>query len=212
MAWEIVSKVDVATFARVTQDMLRDVWYTTALGHIERYTGWQKLTAAENITEYVDGSGDAILTPRVPINTVTTIQVHGTPLPSGYWASTWDGIRLRSYRPGESFETTVFLERTTSFGEIFPFGLSNIYLSYNVGGIASLPVEYSEAVKEALLLVIKEFSVVPRMEGSDSMLKKYRPDRTMVPEEVLHNYGLHGKINGILRAILPQTKTYGVRS
>ena len=45
---------------------------------------------------------------------------------------------------------------------------------------------------------------IPRNEGSDQVLRKYRPDRTMMPEEVLKSYGVHGKIMGIIQANLPR--------
>lgn len=212
MSWEIITKTQTADFARVTEAQLSDLWYDIALGMVERFTGWRSLSDAKTVAEYVDGSGSSILIPNIPINTVTSVQVHGISLPSGYYYAAWNGIELRTYRPGEDFETTVWLERVTSFGEIFPFGLKNIYVDYNYGGTASLPSEYLTAVKSALLQIIKELSTVPRTEGSDSMLKKYRPDRTMNPEEVLQNYGVHGKINGILLATLPKKRLYGLRA
>ena len=211
MSWEIITKEDAANFARITTAQLQDIWYDVALAAIENYTGWQSLTEAADISEYIDGPGSSILVPRLPINTVSLLQIYGSSVPTSYYYVTWNGVEMRTYRPGETYETTVYFERVTSFGDVFPFGIRNIYITYNYGGIGSLPNEYLGLVKDSLLQVIKEFSVVPRSEGSDTMLKKYRPDRTLQPEEILSNYGIHGKIKGILQATLPRRKTFGLR-
>ena len=208
MSWEIVTKTDTAKFCRVATTELLDSWYDISLGLIERHTGWYSLSVEEDVVEYVNGPGNAILVPKFPINSVSSIYISGVILPSTYYYTAWNQIEIRTYRIDEVYDLTVQLERITNWGEAFPFGIRNINLTYNVGGVESLPSKYLYSLKSTLLMVIKEFSTVPRNEGSDSMLKKYRPDRTMLPEEVLTSYGVHGKIKGILKAMLPKQRVY----
>lgn len=208
MSWEIVTQTEAANFARVQENQLDNVWYDIALGMIEAHTGWESLTQATNVSEYLDGNGSSILKTRLPLNSVSLVQVVGTTVPSTYYNVAWYGLEMRSYVPGDTFQTYMLLERLLAYENIFPIGIKNVYAVYNYGGTASLPSKYYNATKSALLQIIKELSTVPRTEGSDSMLKKYRPDRTMQPEEVLRSYGVHGKVYGILLATLPKVKMW----
>lgn len=208
MSWELADKEEVAEYCRTTQQFLRDEWYDSALGMVEDHTGWYSLTTPIDVDEYVSGNGSAILVPKTPINSVTSVYVQGTLLPAVYYYVAWNGIEIVTYRPGEVYDVTVQLGYRLNWGEVFPDGLRNIRLVYNVGGMTSLPTEYQYKFKLAMLMIIKELSTVPRNEGSDTMLNKYRPDRTMLPEEVLTSYGMHGKINGILNSVLPKQRLY----
>lgn len=209
MSWIIITQAEAADFARVTEAQLQDDWYNIALGMIEQHTGWRSLETAVNAQEYVDGTGTYIIKPSPPINSVSLVQIHGETVPSAYYYVNWYGIEMRTYIPGDSYQLTLLLDRKTGFNNIFPFGIKNVYLEYNYGGTASFPSRYLDSIKWAALQIVKEISTVPKTEGSDSMLKKYRPDRTMLPEEVLRMYGVHGKILGILAATLPSKKLWG---
>lgn len=209
MSWTIITEAETADFARVTEAQLQDDWYDMALAMVEQHTGWRSLEAAVNATEYVDGSGTYIIKQAPPINSVSLVQIHGETVPAAYYYVNWYGIEMRTYIPGDSYQLTLLLDRKTGFNNIFPFGIKNVYLEYNYGGTASLPTRYQDSLKWAMLQIVKEISTVPKTEGSDSMLKKYRPDRTMLPEEVLRMYGIHGKILGILSATLPSKKLWG---
>lgn len=206
MAWTIVTEEETASYCRVVASFLRPEWYTLALGAIENYTGWYSLDEAETVQDYFDGSGSSHLRPLFPINSVTSIQVHGITVPAAYYYVKWNAIQMRSYRPDQSYATTLLLDRETAYGTVFPYGMKNIYVDFNVGGTASLPAKYLNNLRLCLLMIIKEFTVMPRGEGSDYKMNKWRPDRTLNPEEVLTSYGVHGKINGIIRAFLPRKK------
>lgn len=203
MAWEIVSSSIVKDFIRVPQSDMQDIWYDMAVGLIEEHTGWN-LTATLGITEKTDGNGtDFLAVQNAPIASVASVKVEGDTIPSGYYHVRWDSIRLLSYR-GEDVSLYNGLYSITHF----PFGVGNIEIVYDGGGATALPNKYLQSVKSCILMVCKEFSTNFRGEGSDQMYRKYRPDRTQNPEEVLLNYGQHGKITGILKAFLPTRKNF----
>jgi len=208
MSWAIVTKTEAANFARVTEPQLQDVWYDAALALIENYTGWHSLEVPKTASEYVDGNGSQILHPNLPVNSVNLIQIHGQTVPSAYYHVNWYGVEMRTYIPGDVYISHMLFERKLGAQNIFPYGIKNIYIEYSYGGTSSMPKRLVDNIKWGLLQIIKEISTVPKNEGSDSMLKKYRPDRTLLPEEVLSNYGLHGKIRGILMATFPKQKLW----
>lgn len=203
MAWEIVSDTDVANYVRFPVNNLRDAWYDQAIGIIEGFTGWS-LTEENNITEVLDGTGTSDLKPeKIPISSVTSINISGINIPTSYYYVTWSGIKLKSHRDFS-------VQLSSGLYEIidFPYGVANITIEYSCGGFNILPRKYQEAIKAATFMIIKEYTVIPRSEGSDQVMRTYRPDRTMLPEEVLMNYGTHGKIRGILNAMLPQERLF----
>lgn len=203
MAWEIVSKESVASFIRVPEDRMMDVWYDMSIGLIEDHTGWY-LDAQTNITELTSGNGSNFLVPDVvPIASVSSIRIEGSLVPPTHYVTSWDMIQLKSYRSDDILQSDMLY----SIGE-FNLGTRNIEIVYNSAGYNGLPRKYKEALKSCIFFICKEFSVNFRGEGSDQMMRKYRPDRTMNPEEVLMSYGQHGKIKGILNTILPLHKRY----
>lgn len=203
MSWNIVTKQQASDFVRVPLSKMEDIWYDMAIGLIEDHTGWT-LTATSAITERVAGNGtDILMVSKYPISSVTSVTVEGVSLNSSYYGVYWDSIQLYSYR-GEDITLYTGLYSINWF----PYGVGNITVVYNAGGYSSLPNNYLQAVRACILMVCKEFSTNFRGEGSDQMYKKYRPDRTQNPEEVLLNYGQHGKINGILAKFLPQRRNW----
>lgn len=203
MAWEIVTKNDAKEFIRVPTLDIQDLWYDMALGLIEDHTGWT-LEAQSGITERANGSGTDILETEIfPIQSVSSIVIESNGLSSGFYTTRWNWIQLLSYR-GEDITDYGGLYSITEF----PFGIGNVTITYNAGGYDSLPNKYKRATQLTMLMLIKEISTNFRGEGSDQMYKKYRPDRTQNPEEVLLNYGQHGKMQGILKANLPIRRLY----
>lgn len=202
-SWVIVSKQEASQFIRVALSEVQDIWYDMAVGLIEEHTGWT-LTAESSITERVDGLGtDYFELKKYPIASVTSVTLQGSAVNSNYYNVEWDKVRLYSYR-GEDLTLYTGLYSL----DYFPYGSGNLTVVYNAGGYASLPNRYLQAVKACILMVCKEFSTNFRGEGSDQMYRKYRPDRTQNPEEVLMSYGQHGKITGILKAFLPRKRQY----
>lgn len=189
--WTLVTKEELATYARININNIDESWYEIVLGIIEDRTGWNYLEDAQDVVDIVHGNGSPILAVRSPINSVSSIVINGATLASSAYTFTWNKI----YMVNNTDRTSL---------SVFSPGISNIRLSYNIGGIDSLPNHYQQALRSTLLLCLKEFVAIPRNEGSDQILKKYRPDRTMMPEEVLQSYGLHGKISGIIKTQLPQ--------
>lgn len=201
--WDIVSKEDTKQFIRVPVDDIQDLWYDLALGMIEEHTGWT-LESDTNITELVNGTGaDYIQVANFPIASVASISIESLGISSGFYATRWYMIQLLSYR-GDSI---------TDYGGLysiceFPYGIGNVTVTYNCGGFDSLPNKYARATQLTMLMLMKEISTNFRGEGSDQRYKNYRPDRTQNPEEVLLNYGQHGKMQGILKANLPKQRLY----
>lgn len=188
--WQIISKDAAAQYARMAIGSIDDLWYDTTLGIIETYCGWSNLEEAVDITETMHGNNSPILIVKAPIVSVTSISVDGTIISPTLYKYNWNKI----YMTNNSDRTSL---------SVFQRGIMNVVVSYRVGGISSLPEHYQDALKATMLLCIKEMVAVPRNEGSDQTLRKYRPDRTMMPEETLKNYGIHGKIMGIVKAQLP---------
>lgn len=188
--WTIVTKNDVAEYARINISNIDDSWYDIVLGIVENKTGWFSLENAVDVTETVHGNNSPIMVVKAPINSITSIVANNSIISPSTYTFTWNKIYMKNKT-----------DRSTL--SVFPPGIANIDITYNVGGTDSLPPDYQENLRATLLLCLKEFVAVPRNEGSDQMLKKYRPDRTMMPEEVLQSYGLHGKISGIIKSLLP---------
>lgn len=201
--WDILTKEQVSSFIRVPEDRMVDDWYDMAIGHIESHTGWY-LDPVLNITEIISGAGaDYIVPDYVPISSVTSIQVNGITVPPTYYVVSWDMIQLKSHRPDDVTAAQMLYTIND-----FTLGSKNINISYSSSGYNGLPRKYKEPVKLCIYFICKEISVNFRGEGSDQIMRKYRPDRTMNPEEVLMGYGQHGKIMGILNTLLPQHKRY----
>lgn len=199
MAWELVSKSDVAKNIRVAAPDIQDIWYDSAIGLVERFTGWN-LVAAQSYTEYGDGNGSEIFTPEVlPLNSVSSLKISTQLIPSTAYLVRWDGVYFKT---PEVLPTTPYTTSLIYYNH-FPFGIGNVYIEYNGGGITNLPSKYSSYLPMTLTYIIKELSVLFRNEGSDNVLEKYRPDRSQVKEEVLQNYGIHGKVRGIIKSWYP---------
>ena len=188
--WTLITKNELAEYARINVNNIDDSWYNIILGIIEDKTGWSYLENAEDVVDVIHGNSSPILIGKSPINSISSIVVNGSALSPSVYTYTWNKIYMKN-------------NTDRAYLSVFPPGIANIQITYNVGGINSLPSTYQQALRATVLLCLKEFVAVPRNEGSDQVLKKYRPDRTMMPEEVLQSYGLHGKISGIIKSTLP---------
>lgn len=188
--WNIISKSDLAEFARISAGSIDDIWYDATLGIIETFTGWSHLEEPVNKIYTTHGHNSPILVSLSPINTVNSITVNSKVIsPSLYFVS-WDKIYMKNDDENRNM--------------VFVRGFGNITVDFNIGGTSAIPDHFQQALKGTLLLCLKEMVAIPRNEGSDQVLRKYRPDRTMMPEEVLKSYGVHGKIMGIVQANLPR--------
>lgn len=205
MAWEIVPKSQVSENIRIPVTSLQDIWYDAAIGLVERFSGIY-IGEAANYTEEGDGTGSIFYRPKViPVNSVSSLSILGQTIPSYRYSVRWDGIWFKDQRV---LDTNPYSTGFVYYSS-FPFGISNVDITYNAGGITNLPSEFKDALPMTLILVIKEMSVLFRTEGSDQVLEKYRPDRSKVKDEVLQNYGIHGKIRGIIKSWLPPKMRVG---
>lgn len=201
--WDIISVDQASKFIRIPQSEIQDFWYDVSIGLIEQHTGWT-LDIVDNIDEKIDGTDSThIEVTQFPISSVSQVKVMGDIIPSSYYAVKWNMIQLLSYR-GED----VSIYNGLYSIDVFPYGVGNVQVIYDCGGVNSLPNKYKQAVTMCLLMLCKEISTNFRGEGSDQILRKFRPDRTQNPEEVLINYGQHGKMEGILKALLPKRKHF----
>ena len=199
MAWELVSKTDVAKNIRIAAPDIQDLWYDSAVGLVERFTGWN-LLSPQDYTQYGDGNGSEIFMPEVlPINSVSLLKILGQEIPITSYLVRWDGVYFKT---PEVLSSTPYTTSLVYYNR-FPFGIGNVYIEYNAGGPANLPNKYAAYLPMTLTYIIKELSVLFRNEGSDSVLEKYRPDRSQVKEEVLQSYGIHGKVRGIIKSWYP---------
>lgn len=188
--WKIITKEEASEFARVSINSIDDIIYDTTLGLIEVHTGWRNLDDPINTIKYAHGIGSPILLLDAPINSITYIKIDGVTIDSSLYYADWNKVYMKNNSDRLSLN-------------VFPVGIGNIEVSYEQGGSETLPESYRQSLIATTLLCVKEMIAIPRNEGSDQVLKKYRPDRTMMPEETLKNYGVHGKIMGIIRANLP---------
>lgn len=190
--WDIVSKEQTATYARVSIQNIDDYWYDNIVGMVEHFTGWRHLDEAQNIVTRCHGTGTPFLAIHAPINTITSIVVSQETISSSLYTYDWNKV----YMINDDLNTGYA-------NNFFKRGVKNVVVTYNVGGTSNLPTYLFESLQQSMLMCLKELIAIPRNEGSDQTLRKYRPDRTMMPEEVLKSYGVHGKIQGILKANLP---------
>lgn len=190
----------MSQYIRMPTSQIDDIWYTWCMALIQKHTGWYSLDEAKTLTDqYLDGDGSAYLRTRRPLNSISSLLVNGTSLSDAHYLARWDGVYLRTFYQSESFIYSDY--RYTGF---FPEGIGNIKITYNAGGTDNLPEEYLGALQASLVLIVKEFSTLPRQEGSDQIMKRYNPNRTAEPEEALRTFGIHGKIQGILNSTLPK--------
>lgn len=182
MSWEIVTKAEAAKLAGARESDMRDEWYDMAIGAIERMTGVKNLGSTANVTETSNGDGTGLLLVRQPpIVSVTSL--------------TNNGIAVD---PDNYVVYTSFVEIDPSSGGIdrFDKGVGNVVIQYVSG------TNGDQATKLAAVLIIKELASMSLGEGAESKIQFYKPGQSAATEEPLRQWGIHGKIAGIIKTLL----------
>lgn len=202
MAFEIVDKSIVSDMIRMPASKIRDEYYDMAIGQIQLHTGWRYLNYNVDLVQIKDGDDSFYLQLQKPVNTVSYVKINNTPVPSAYYVVRWDGIYMKT----EPQSVDLIYETSLYSPNCFSLGIGNIEVSYNCGGIANLPYEYQEAIKLAIILIIQTLSTLPREEGSDQILRNYKPQNQEYErkDESQSGVGIHGKIRDIIFKTLPR--------
>lgn len=188
MAWEAVSKAEVARISGTKEDNIHDEWYDWAVGLIKRHSRIHNIgTDAEVVvTEERDGNDTRrILVNKPPIISVTSVTIDGYTVSSDYYTHDSVSIVLTDNLPTNPHLAT----------ERFANGAKNVTLVYTSGGVDS-------AVSAAIALIIKEFSGLERSEGAEARLQFYQVGKNRATEAPLVEWGVHGKIVGIIKSFL----------
>jgi hypothetical protein len=201
MAFEIISKEDVAKMIRLPIAKIEDTWYDQTLGLIEQYTGLFSLSEAQDIDDVLDGDGGYYLSLQRPLNSVSSVWMDGYTIPANYYLARWDGLYLKTY-----YTVNLPYESNLRYANEFTPGIGNIQISYNAGGVVNLPSKYYKSLQATIVLCLQAWATMPREEGSDQLMRNFRPvnQEYQRKDEALSERGVHGKIRDIIRTTLPK--------
>lgn len=188
MAWEAISAEEVSKICGVSPGSLRDEWYEMAVSLIERQAGIHNPGKTTSIDERQNGSGFAyqkVLQP--PIASVSAVYVDSILLPSDRYINTDTSIVLV-----DDFSAA----NPYVLGGAFPEGSKNIRIVYTSG------TTLDHGVNMAIALIVKELSVLNTQEGAEARLMTFRPGESVATEEPLIQWGIHGKIRGIISTLI----------
>lgn len=188
MAWEAVSKDEVAALSGVASSALRDEWYNMAIAVIAELANLWNIGTPTNITEVKDGNGTSrIMVNRPPVYSVTSVKIDDVPVPASAIVYDSSGIHLKSTVSVNPYVGRIRFER----------GVKNVELAY----VSGSPV-VDHSVSLAIALIVKELSNLKTAEGTDSRLFTFRPTKSHATEDPLYEWGVHGKIKGIITSLL----------
>lgn len=186
MAWELISKIEVAKISGARETDLRDMWYDMAVGLVERLTGITNLGVTDNVVEVSNGDGTGMLTVRKPpIVSVSSIYINNALVSPEHYVVHESYVQMVD---------NVYYEGTVT--GVFPKGKGNITISYVSG------TQGDNAIKLVIALLIKELVNFSLGEGAESKIQFYKPGKSAATEEPLVQWGVHGKMVGIVHSIL----------
>lgn len=190
MAWEAISKAEVAKLSGTREADLSDTWYDQAVGLIETHKGIYNPGLSVTVTDVLDGDNTSrIRVRRPPIESVTSLYVDNYLISANSYVFSDGVISLIDNYSGNPYV----------FDKIFPAGKKNVTVTYVSGGG---PLSVSGAVSLTIALIIKELANLHSQEGAESRLMSYRPGKSVATEDPIHEWGTHGKIKGIIEALL----------
>ena len=191
MAWELVSKPVVARLAAVKEQELDDEWYDMAIGIIEHISGQHNLGSTTTVTETLDGRGwPRLSVKQPPISSVVYVKVGGDTVDSSTYTHDKNNIIIKD---DASLGGNPYVS-----GDTFTKGRMNVEVSY-VSGDADPPKNIAMAVA----LIVKELANMRTLEGSESRLQFYRPDRQEGVKDFVGEFlGTHGKIASIVKTLV----------
>jgi hypothetical protein len=179
MAWEIISRATIANLIGVSETILEDDWYYMAVGLIERRTGIHNIASPLSVTEkHFVWDFPAITVKAHPILAITQVSLDGVVLESSEY--TWNSRQV-------FLLSTVPFDNNRKIAEVV----------FSSGTVAS-----NYAMATCIAFVIKELTALRTMEGANTLIQFYRPGQSKATEQPLVEWGLHGKINGIIDSFL----------
>lgn len=189
MAWEAVSKEEVAKISGTTALQMQDEWYDWAVALIGIHANIYNIgtLAPTTVTEVRDGNNTRrLFVNKPPISAVTSVAIDGTTISSDFYTFDTSCIVFTDNLPTNPHIATLK----------FVPGAKNITVVYTSG------VTTDDAVSTTIALVIKEFSKVERLEGAEAHLQFFQVGKNRATEAPLTEWGMHGKIVGIIRSFL----------
>lgn len=179
MAWEIISRASVANLTGVSESILQDDWYNYAVALIAERTGINNIANPSPVTEqHIVYSSGVIPVHHPPILNVVGVAVNSVSMPPLEF--TWT-------------ERSILLNNSS-----IPRNKRNVVEIQYVSGTNT--VDYAVAI--CIAFVIKEFAAIRTMEGAQSLVQFYRPGQSRATEKPLVEWGIHGKIMGIIESFL----------
>jgi hypothetical protein len=186
MAWEAVSKEECAFLSGCSVDDIRDEWYKYIIGYIAKYGGYWNPGDPKPVTEVRNGHGGSVLkVSKPPILSVTSLGIDSRSVGSEYYIYDNSSIYIasNSYNRFPSYT--------------FARGIKNIAVSYISG-----TEEADGDVQLCIALCIKELANQATAEGANSRITMFKPNRADAIAEPLVEWGIHGKLKGIVQDII----------
>jgi len=194
MAWEAISKVDVAKFSGCKPADLNDIWYDQAISYIGRYGGYYNPAIAETVTERRSGNGARrIQVGKPPVTGIVSVSIDGVAQPITDFDFDASGI----YCVVNSYNNL-----TSRLG--FHKGVKNIELTYLSGG-----EQGNEHVSLAIMMIIREMVAEYLSEGSNARIVEFKGGVSTAIDDSLLAWGLQGKIKSIVRDIIGSKNRFG---
>lgn len=188
MAWEAITKEEVAEFIKVPQASLRDEWYNQSVALIENRAGIHGIGNITTRTDYLDGDGGKFIAVRYPpISSVTSVSINDYVISSSL------------YRADERYIVLIekFSINPYFIDAVFPEGIRNVKVVYE-SGASSNPL-----VSLAIMLLVKEFSNIATSEGSAARVQFFQTDRQDGVERVRRSSGFEARLQSIIRSVFP---------
>ena len=185
MAWEIVSKAEVADLSGQAEGVFSDAWYDWVVGILKEETGLTYVgDSVTTVTDEMhDGDGHDLLRVRhPPIVAVTTMEFDDTTVGSG---------RYKVY--------TNYIRMVSNIDDIvpsyFPVGVQNVGITYT-SGFATTPVGMKLAVASAIIMLMQY-----KTRGTSYVNPKYtEPDRSDVsPRPIIPSTSVASAVRRIIR-------------
>lgn len=193
MAWEAITKAQVATLCGVAASNLQDVWYDIAVDLIERHAGIYNIGKSVSVDEKLDGNGSTrIRVNNPPISSVSAVYIDDVFVESSRYTFNDTSII--------AIESLAINPRAELY--VFPKGAKNIRVVYTSG-------EQDYSVGITIALIVKELSGLKSMEGAEARIQTYRPGSSNATELPLTEWGVHGKIMGIISTLVGRKVRFG---
>jgi hypothetical protein len=190
MAWEAVSKEEVARLSGVKTTELRDEWYAMAVDLIGRIAHVYNIGTPVAVSETRNGTSSRIMPVyKPPIVSVQSVYIDDELVPASLIDFSDSAIYIKS-------SESIYVNNIDS-DETFEYGSRNVIINYTSG---STSVDHS--ISLTIALVIKELAGTTVGEGAESRVQFYRPGQSDATEAPLTHWGIHGKIKGIITTLL----------